>query len=348
MSPDPLMVRWNHAEFDEVPELAALVPPDASLWTTEFVTAWFSARPYLKSLPHELNDPYFSGLCFTPDYVILEHGFPRIASPELRDRLLTFFAVEGYTKEAEYLQLVLLKHPRAPLARGGGPPPAFVLPPAAPMAAVYGAYLEGNNHINESVALLMRAANEGETGPMMLLARAYGKGEGVPQDLQEAERWLLRADDAQEATAAGKLAAVYQATKRFDEAAVWARKAADRGDGESQDRLGLFYMRGLGVPQDKAEAARRFKAAVAAGYVQGGNDLGMFYMDAGDAPRACEEFRRAADAGYPRGQYNLGLCYARGSGLAKNDVEAHRWWRKAADGGDHDAAVLLSNLGVRR
>ena len=39
-------------------------------------------------------------------------------------------------------------------------------------------------------------------------------------------------------------------------AAVFARHAADLGDGEAQYLLGQFYLTGEGVPRDASEAAR--------------------------------------------------------------------------------------------
>ena len=40
-------------------------------------------------------------------------------------------------------------------------------------------------------------------------------------------------------------------------------------------------------------------------------------------------------------QYNLGLCYAKGEGLAKDPVEAVRWYLKAAEQGDAYAQFSL-------
>ena len=33
----------------------------------------------------------------------------------------------------------------------------------------------------------------------------------------------------------------------------------------------------------------------------------------------------------PEAQYNLGVCYAKGQGVAKDEVEAVKWYRKAAE-----------------
>ena len=53
-------------------------------------------------------------------------------------------------------------------------------------------------------------------------------------------------------------------------------------------------------------------------------------------------FRRAAEQGHVGAQSNLGVMYAWGVGVAENDVEAVRWFRLAAEQGN---ASAQSNLG---
>ncbi len=58
---------------------------------------------------------------------------------------------------------------------------------------------------------------------------------------------------------------------------------------------------------------------------------------------AAKWFRKAAAQGHPEAQYNLGLMHYNGQGVPKNDVEAAKWFRKAAAQG-HPGAQ--NNLGV--
>jgi TPR repeat protein len=53
-------------------------------------------------------------------------------------------------------------------------------------------------------------------------------------------------------------------------------------------------------------------------------------------------YRKAADHGDLAGAFNLGLMYANGQGMARNDAEAVKWFRKA---GDQGFAVAQNNLG---
>ncbi|MEI6818558.1 MAG: tetratricopeptide repeat protein, partial [Verrucomicrobiota bacterium] len=73
--------------------------------------------------------------------------------------------------------------------------------------------------------------------------------------------------------------------------------------------------------------------------------LGSFTVSAQDEPPADKiaEWRKAAEQGFAPAQFNLGLCYSKGKGVAKDAVEAAKWYRKSAEQGDADAQF---NLGI--
>ena len=60
-----------------------------------------------------------------------------------------------------------------------------------------------------------------------------------------------------------------------------------------------------------------------------------------DDAEAAKWFRKAADQGYAQAQTNLGVMYAEGDGVAKDRAEAIKWWRKAAEQGDALAQFYL-------
>ena len=55
-------------------------------------------------------------------------------------------------------------------------------------------------------------------------------------------------------------------------------------------------------------------------------------------------YRRAAEAGNPFAQYNLGLIYAKGRGIEKNSGEARKWYERAAEQGNERAEKALARL----
>ncbi len=62
-----------------------------------------------------------------------------------------------------------------------------------------------------------------------------------------------------------------------------------------------------------------------------------------DEAEAVKWFRKAAEQGFAESQSYLGLCYANGNGISKDEAEAVKWYRKASDQGD---AAAQYNLGV--
>ena len=62
-----------------------------------------------------------------------------------------------------------------------------------------------------------------------------------------------------------------------------------------------------------------------------------------DDVEAVKWYRKAAEQNYAPAQYNLGLCYDHGDGVAENQVEAVKWYRKAAEQNDAEAQY---NLGI--
>jgi TPR repeat protein len=62
-----------------------------------------------------------------------------------------------------------------------------------------------------------------------------------------------------------------------------------------------------------------------------------------DEAEAVKWFRKAAEQNVADAQYNLGVCYANGQGVTEDAAEAVKWFRKAAEQNLADAQY---NLGV--
>ena len=76
-------------------------------------------------------------------------------------------------------------------------------------------------------------------------------------------------------------------------------------------------------------------------------DLAVLYDKGGgvarDAVEAVKWYRKAAEQRYAYAQYNLGVCYDEGDGVTKDAAEAVKWYRKAAEQGYASAQY---NLGL--
>ncbi|MBI3441868.1 MAG: sel1 repeat family protein [Proteobacteria bacterium] len=140
--------------------------------------------------------------------------------------------------------------------------------------------------------------------------------------------------------------------KDYAEAVKWCRKAAEQGYDLAQLKLGSFYHQGQGVAQDYAEAYFWFSLGVnhESNYDAARNyalkQLTPEQLDAVQK-RLQAWWRQAAEQpgwGQADAQYHLGDLYATGLGVAKDDVEAAKWYRKAADQIYHSAKYKLGDL----
>jgi TPR repeat protein len=123
--------------------------------------------------------------------------------------------------------------------------------------------------------------------------------------------------------------------KNNELAARLFRLAADRGDARAQWELALMLQRGEGTARDLPSAFSLLKTSAAAGQGPAMNTLGFWARDGVDEPRndaeAVKWFRQAAELRNEYGLANLGDMYWYGlGGLAVDHVEAVHLWRKSA------------------
>ena len=63
-----------------------------------------------------------------------------------------------------------------------------------------------------------------------------------------------------------------------------------------------------------------------------------------DNAEAVKWVRRAAEQGYPQAQVKLGVMYEYGLGVPKDMDEARKWYRKAADQGHAEAQKAFDRM----
>jgi hypothetical protein len=65
-----------------------------------------------------------------------------------------------------------------------------------------------------------------------------------------------------------------------------------------------------------------------------------------DDSQAMRYFRQAADQGDPQAEFNVGFMFANGRGVPRDDAQAVTWYRKAAAQGYADALKELKQRGI--
>jgi len=148
-----------------------------------------------------------------------------------------------------------------------------------------------------ALGIFTMLANEGNAKAEYNLGQMYISGDGVPQDVSEAQNWYRRSAEHGFSEAQYTLGALHfrriAALKSNEEAVEWYRKAAEQGHARSQLNLGDLYFKGEIVPQD---------VNTAVGW-----------------------YRRAAEQGNGEAQHQLGVLYANGEGIAKDAVKGYMW-----------------------
>jgi TPR repeat protein len=173
------------------------------------------------------------------------------------------------------------------------------------------------------------------------------------------------------------MASADAANKRKDyaEARRWYLKAAEQGDSRAQNNLGAMYNDGLGVARDSSAAMKWYRMAATGGNVQAAKNIGDLYAVAA-VPAMCKDaasgevslgcvwiphpndlnelqavkwYRKAADGGNAGAMTNMGRMFALGQSVKQNCAVAKLWFDKAAVAGNEPAiANLRSGVGMCR
>ena len=134
-----------------------------------------------------------------------------------------------------------------------------------------------------------------------------------------------------------------------DEATAKAlRKSAEEGDASAQNRLGLLYDEGVGVPQDYRQAKEWYEKAAKQGHAGAQTNLGTLYLQGEGAPQSAQMalfwFSRAAEQGEVLAFTKLGWMYAQGRGVLQDFIQAHKWYNLSAAQGEPRAAEARDAL----
>jgi uncharacterized protein len=118
---------------------------------------------------------------------------------------------------------------------------------------------------------------------------------------------------------------------------------AKAGDAEAQYELGIMYLKGQGVEQDREKAREWLTAAAASGYSLAEGKLARIE----EQESKYEQLKSSADNGNVDAQYELAMMYLKGRGVTTNGRTALRYMQKAADQGDVRAITRLGIINYK-
>ena len=202
-----------------------------------------------------------------------------------------------------------------------------------------------------AIPQLRRLAGFGDVVAMEHLSWCYLRGFGLASEWEESVR-LHR--EATSIGSAQSLAARAIVLVDKEEAAELLLKAANRGNAEAMNYLGVRLATGVGVATNRVEAIRWYQRAAELGHSAAMSNLARFclvphYLPDGtlapaDPPKAVQWFLKSAEFGYPPAMHQLAICYRDGKGASKAPDLAMRWSRQAAEFGDASAMQYLGSV----
>jgi TPR repeat protein len=154
----------------------------------------------------------------------------------------------------------------------------------------------------------------------------------------------IKAAESGDTEAQNNLGVIYETgrgvTKDLIKAVQWYRKGAKQGNDTAQYNLGVMYENGEGIPQDYKKAVEWYSKAAK----QGNSDAQGMLRELEERKKQEREWINAAEQGDATAQNNLGVMYETGRGGNKDLGEAAWWYRKAAEQGDADAQENLARI----
>jgi hypothetical protein len=190
----------------------------------------------------------------------------------------------------------------------------------------------------------LQEARQGNSNSQFDVASMYQNGRGVKPDLDKAIEWYKKSAAQNNAQAISRLKLLEANKERFKK--VMAQ--AEKGDAESQYKLGKIYTEGVGVSIDHIMATKSFESAANQGYAKAEYNLGLNYYEGTGVKRnsrtAYKWFSAAAEQNDPAAQYYLGKMYASGSGVKQNYTTSLEWFTKAVEGGFNQARAEMIDV----
>lgn len=239
-------------------------------------------------------------------------------------------------------------------------------------AVVYLGYMYSSGHgvqrdDKEAFKWYTRAAQMGDPIAQNNLATMLQRGVPYAKNEPLAAQWFLQSAMQGNMRAQYNLAAMYRTgdgiKKNLKEAMRWYSFAANQGDMYAQNALGYMYRKGEGTEDGKPDpqtAIDWYRRAAEQGHVKSQMAIAVMY-ELGEAgnDRGIDDalvwYFNAAGQGNERAMHRLGYLYERGrecidykcddekkrgQGLAKDDREALKWYRKAAEERSYPPSII--------
>jgi TPR repeat protein len=231
-------------------------------------------------------------------------------------------------------------------------PEQIVLTDAASYRTVAGLYQQASVKIQAALGLIDQQ-KQNVTRAQSDISAAVANANQALTDKKYADAlmWYKKAADGGSAPAMRNVGLLYETGRGTEQdyaaAADWYKKAADLGNPGAMFDLANLYEKGWGVDQDFAQAATWYRKAADAKNASAMNHLAYLYESGRgvdqDYDQAMQWYKKAADANDSTAMANIGVLYDKGRGVKADPAAAMQWYRKAADLGN---AAAMNDIGL--
>ena len=127
-------------------------------------------------------------------------------------------------------------------------------------------------------------------------------------------------------------------------ATLWLQEAY-LGSADAQFNVGVLYVEGKGLGENRGEAVFWFTRAARQNHREAQYNLGHLLLeekeDLGKIKEGVGWWYKSADNGFPIAQFNYGRALFYGVGIEENRPAARQWFERAASGGNERAATFI-------
>jgi len=185
----------------------------------------------------------------------------------------------------------------------------------------------------------------------------YFYGYHVGQDAHQAAQWFQMAAEDGDATgeydyalsvSEGDMDPEKNDPQTMEEAAIWYRAAAEKGNSEAQNALGDLYRDGEGVDADETAAVGWYTKAAEQNNATAQDSLGDLYRNSSSKLQndgvAAMWFCLAARQDNSAAQVSLAEMYEHGQGVPRDPAAAFHWYALALEVGTDNDALIFQNM----
>lgn len=187
-----------------------------------------------------------------------------------------------------------------------------------------------------TMSWIKKAAEDGFAEWQCDLGCCYFYGQGTKEDMAEGNKWYVKSAEQGSRQAKFNIGLSYYlgegVPKDYEKAIDWFRKAAEQGDADAQLHI-AWCLEDLHAPHDEFTSA--YRKAAEMGNRDAQCALGYWYLNGEegypkDIIEADRWFRRAAEHGEHEAQFQMGVSYDIGRSVKKSKKEAAKWYMRAA------------------